>query len=276
MGNKTSTVSVFSAEEIPVFYSKNMMELQLISSSKGNQRKWYEQEKGLYVKEQFFYQGRYWKDYLVEIISSEIGKQLPFKCAKVLQQQLCKIVDLAGTHYGVYSYDFAPGLSYVSFKRIIDARNSYFDVRADIATKWDFVLESVHNFCELDYTDYLITMTLLDYLIGNEDRHINNFGVLQGDAGFLIPPLFDFGLGMFEHDLKYEHVPFRECLQMMYSKPFHADNQKVVDFIAKRYNLDDYLPKYLDLTGVEIPSPKAGSYLRNRCMKLGIGLKGVE
>ncbi len=269
-------MKIFDKKVIPVFETGKMSELQLISSSKGNQRKWYVKEERMYVKEQFFYQGKYWKDYLVEVISSEIGKQLPSGCAKVLQQQLCKITDWMGTQYGVCSYDFAPDLRYVSFKRIIDIQNSYFDTRAPIAEKWDFVLESVQGFSGLDYTDYLITMTLLDYLTGNEDRHINNFGILQGGTGFQIPPLFDFGLGLFEHDLKYEHVPFRECLKLMYSKPFHADNQKVINFVAKKYDLGQYLPKCLDLADVEIPSPKAGSYLRNRCMELGINLKGVE
>ena len=86
-------MKIFDKKVIPVFETGKMSELQLISSSKGNQRKWYVKEERMYVKEQFFYQGKYWKDYLVEVISSEIGKQLPSGCAKVLQQQLCKITD---------------------------------------------------------------------------------------------------------------------------------------------------------------------------------------
>lgn len=263
-------------DNLPIFYAEDMVELQLLSSSKGNQRKWYHSEKDVYVKEQFFYQGRYWKDYLVEVISSEIGKQLPAKCARVLEQRACIITDANGMAYGVYSKNFAAGLSYIPFKRIIDANNIYFDERADIDEKWNFVLESIEKFCKLDYTDFLITMTLLDYLVGNEDRHLNNFGVLFGNHIFSISPLFDFGLGLFEHDLKYEHVAFRECLALMYSKPFHINNQKTVDYVAKRYNITAYLPKQLQLSGVEIPSAKAGSYLRNRCMQLGINLEGVE
>lgn len=262
---------------LPVFYTESMMELQLLSSSKGNQRKWYFPEKDIYVKEQFFYQGKYWKDYLVEVIASEIGKQLPARCTEVLEQHACTIRDEVGVSYGVYSDNFANNLSYVSFSRILSANHCFFEERADISEKWDFVLKSMKEFCQLDYTDCLITMTVLDYLVGNEDRHLNNFGVLCENNGvYRIPPLFDFGLGLFEHDLKYEHKPFRECVESMYFKPFHRKSQKVIDYVKQRYPLEEYLPKELDLTGVKIPNAKGSSYLRNRCMQLGIPLKGVE
>ncbi|RKI29903.1 hypothetical protein D7V82_04865 [bacterium 1xD8-6] len=263
-------------KNLPAFDTRDMTELQLLSTSKGNQRKWYFPKKDIYVKEQFFYQGKYWKDYLVEVVSSEIGKQLPAKCVKVLEQWECAIIDYTGKFHGVYSDNFAAGLSYIPFKRIMDSHNSYFDERAGIDEKWDFVLESIKKNCKLDYTDFLITMTIMDYLVGNEDRHLNNFGVLYGHGKFSMSPLFDFGLGLFEHDLKYEHIPFRKCLTLMYSKPFHIDNQKVIDYLAKRYHIGEYVPRHLDLSGVKIPSSKAGSYLRNRCSLLGIHLEGVE
>lgn len=196
---------------IPVFHAGDMVELQLLSTSKGNQKKWYDSKKDIYVKSQFFYQGKYWKEYLVEVISAEIGRQLPDRCVEVLAQRECRIVDAVKTVYGVYSDNFAEGLQYVSFNRILAGRGLCFDEGADIGTRWRFVLQTVEEVCKLDYTDYLITMVLMDYLIGNEDRHLNNFGVLYRDNAFFLPPLFDFGIGLFEHDLKYEHVPFREC-----------------------------------------------------------------
>lgn len=269
-------MDAFGIDNVQSFNTKDMLELQLVSSSKGNQRKWYVKEKDVYVKEQFFYQNRYWKDYLVEVIASEIGKQMPEKCTPILQQKLCKIFDSGRVSFGVYSDNFANDKRYISFKRILDSNGIYFDDMTGVGEKWDFVLDVLQKFCKLDYTDFLITMVIVDYLVGNEDRHINNFGVLAEKGDFLVSPLFDFGLGLFEHDLKYEHTSFRECLKLMYSKPFNRDNQKVIDFIMKKYNIASYLPDTLDLSSVEIPSAKAGSYLRNRCIKLGIGLMGVN
>lgn len=264
-----------SMKNIVSFNTVDMLELQLVSTSKGNQRKWYLKEDDVYVKEQFFYQGRCWKDYLVEVIASTIGKQMSVKSAPVVQQNVCKIVDFGRISFGVYSSNFATNAKYISVKRVLDSNSLYFEEEATIAEKWELVLGAMKEFCKLDYTDFLVTMVLLDYLVGNEDRHINNFGVLALEDKFQLSPLFDFGLGLFEHDLKYDHVPFRQCLELMYSKPFDRDNQKVINFVSERYNLSDYLPKTLDLSGTEIPSAKAGSYLRNRCMKLGIELKGV-
>ena len=46
-------------KNLPAFDTRDMTELQLLSTSKGNQRKWYFPKKDIYVKEQFFYQGKY-------------------------------------------------------------------------------------------------------------------------------------------------------------------------------------------------------------------------
>ena len=51
--------------------TQDMLQLSTASSSKGNQRKWLTRD-GRYVKEQFFYQGKYWRDDLVEIIASSV------------------------------------------------------------------------------------------------------------------------------------------------------------------------------------------------------------
>lgn len=259
-----------------VFNSDDMISLQLDSTSKGNQRKWFYPPERLYVKQQFYYAGQYWKDYLVEIIAYEIAQQINLHGVEIVPQYECVIKDGTLSTHGVYSPDFAlNGERFISFNGILVGLNLDFPVRGGVDDKWDFTL---NLFAELglDYTNYLIVMSLLDYLVGNEDRHFNNFGCLQTYSGFKQAPLFDFGLGLFEHDPRYEHESFRDCLQSMQSQPFSKDNQKVIDYLSSRYDLKQFLPDKIDLTGIQVPSLKAGSYLRNRCMHLGIELKGVE
>lgn len=259
-----------------VFNSVDMISLQLGSTSKGNQRKWYYQPERLYVKQQFYYAGQYWKDYLVEIIAYKIAQQINLHGVRVIPQYECIIKDYNLSTHGVYSPDFtANGERFISFNRILVGLNFDFPVYGGIGEKWDFTLDMFAKL-GLDYTNYLIVMSLLDYLVGNEDRHFNNFGCLQTDRGFTQAPLFDFGLGLFEHDPRYEHEPFRDCLRSMQSQPFSRDNQEVIDYLSGRYDLKQFLPFTIDLTGVKVPSLKAGSYLHNRCMQLGIELKGVE
>ncbi len=260
------------------FHTKQLTQLQLESTSKGNQRKWYNHKEGIYVKEQFRYQNKMWKDYLVEVLSYEIWQQFKHdKNVNVLRQQKCKIVDYDCTSMGVYSSNFCEQNEYfVSFKRLLELNGKSFPVSGTISEKWDFTLDTMNYITSLDLVDYLITMSILDYLVGNEDRHLNNFGVITTGKNFKLAPLFDFGLGLFEHDRKYEGEPLRRCIEMMQCQPFSKNNQEVIDFLGKRYDLEKYLPGTLDFTYSEIPTPKAGSYIRNRCMKLCITVKGLD
>lgn len=259
------------------FDVKNLQSLQLGSSSKGNQRKWYSEEDNYFIKEQFFYQGKFWKDNQVEVIASVIASQMNLFEVSVLQQQACDIIDGGYVTHGVYSKMFGENKRFVSYKRLLSVNNQYFDQNTPIADKWVSVIQNVKSCTGLDYVNYLLVMSLLDYLVGNEDRHLNNFGVMQDDSGrFSLAPLFDFGLGLFEHDRVYEGMPFRECVKKMQCKPFNRDNQKVIDWLKDQYDLQQFFNGAIDLTECEIPSAKAGSYLRNRCRYLGLELIGVE
>lgn len=258
---------------VPTFKVQDMIELQLLSTSKGNQRKWFFD--GNYVKEQFYYQDKYWRDDLVERITSVIGKQLETSNL-VLEQSLCLIEEENTTHFGIYSKDFLKAEEkYVSVQRMLEVSNVDFDTRMGCIERYDFLRSFLESKTGLDFGQYLDTMILLDYLVGNEDRHLNNFGVIYKEGSVRFAPLFDFGLGLFEHDRRYAYTPFSQCIHKMECKPFSTDNQKIMD-----YRLTDglclELPNSIDLTNCQIPSAKAGSYLRNRCMHLGIALEGVE
>ena len=270
-GDYLKKMNLFNS--VPIFKTQDMVELQLLSTSKGNQRKWLFNDN--YVKEQFYYQDKYWRDDLVERIASVIGKQLETSNF-VLEQSLCLIEDNSSTLCGIYSKDFlSPGEEYVSIQRMLEANNLSFDTRMGCVERYGFIRSFLESKTGLEFGVYLDTMILLDYLIGNEDRHLNNFGVIHKNGKFKYSPLFDFGLGLFEHDMKYTCIPFKQCLTKMECKPFSIDNQKIMD-----YRLTDglrlKLPDKIDLSECEIPSAKAGSYLRNRCMHLGIILEGVE
>lgn len=260
------------------FNTRDLKTLQLQGSSKGNQRKWFSIEKNIFVKEQFYYQDKYWKDYMVEAIASEIGLQMELFEIEVLQQKICKIIDRNAVTYGVYSPLFGNGKRFLSYHRLLGLNNRVFQEIDSIENKWNNVLRDIEEITGLNYENYLLIMSIIDYLVGNEDRHLNNFGVLIDENGkYSIPPLFDFGLGLFEHDRIYEGLPFRECIENMQCKPFSLQNQEVIDYLQTRYDLKKFFKGgKIDLSNCEIPSLKAGSYLRNRCMHLGIELKGVE
>lgn len=275
---KESLTAISSFSNDRTFKSSSLTKLQLGNTSKGNQQKWYCENTDEFIKEQFYYQGKYWRDDLVEIIASKLALQMNLGKISVVRQEGCRIYQSDGSVInGVCSKNFCDrGQRFVSAARLAPAIEDILLDTQSVKERWAIVTTTLQDATGLDYKDYLAAMCLLDYLVGNEDRHLNNFGVLRNQDGFSLAPLFDFGLGLFEHNRRYEGLPFRDCLKQMQCKPFHVNNQIVIDFLADHGMIDNLLPEEFDLTGVEIPSPKAGSYLRNRCLHLGVKLKGVE
>ena len=268
-------MSFFDDDRVKEFNVRDLKELQLGSSSKGNQRKWYAVDSDLFVKEQFYYQDVYWRDDLVEIISFTLAKQMGLADV-VLKQDGCVIVDAGKRTFGVFSRNFcSDNFQFVSIRRLLTLYKEEFPLSVPHYEKYEFLLSFLNKITGLDFTLYLQAMVILDYLVGNEDRHLNNFGVLTDGVTVKMAPLFDFGLGLFEHDKKYQNLPFRKCLELMECKPFSADNQEIVDYVVKN-GLSFTLPEILDLSGCMIPSPKVGSYLLNRCEKLDISVIGVD
>ena len=45
------------------------------------------------------------------------------------------------------------------------------------------IIELYKEYYSVDSTKYLIVMFLIDYLVANEDRHTNNFGILVTQSG---------------------------------------------------------------------------------------------
>ena len=259
-------------EDLKVFDTKDLVSLQLGSTSKGNQEKWVEPNSGLWIKEQFYYQGKFWKDYLVEALASTIAEQMDLFGVPVLKQSICEIRSGSKQTIGVYSQDFCKDANYISFNRILENSRGEVDFQMSAEERWNYLISVIMSYFDVDYTEYLTVMTLIDIIVGNEDRHLSNFGIMENGK---LAPIFDFGLGLFEHDRCYEGVPFNRCLGMMHFKPLSPDVQVATDFIKDRVKVERYFPKGLDLTEVELPSAKAGSYLRNRFSALGISLKGV-
>lgn len=276
-------INVFDNQnKIRIVDTFKLVSMQTNSSSKGNQRKWLSPLTNEIIKEQFYYQERYWRDDLVEVIASTLAQQMNLYNVKVVVQKPCIVRDGKKETFGVISTDFTNTCGkFVSINHLIKSIEGDMTDTKDIETRWFLVLNGLQKVTGLDLTNYLIVTSILDYLVGNEDRHLNNLGVTIKDNEFQVAPLFDFGLGLFEHDEQYLHRPFRECLALMQCKPFATDNQNVIDFIREYYantiyDIKNYLPLEFDLTGVDVPSAKAGSYLRNRCSILGVVLKGVD
>lgn len=215
-------------ERIDVGDTSRFVTVELGTSSKGNQNKWYDRISKRYIKEQFLWQGKLWMDYKVERISSLLGEQLDTLGVKIVQQRICQ---LSNGKFGVVSDDFCyKEQCWVPFARI--AGPSFSCNREYPFRNWRSIIETVKEKCKCDITDYAVVMVVMDYLLLNEDRHLNNFGVLQeADGSYKVAPLFDFGLGLFEHDRMYEGLDYKAAYAKVAGKPFSSDLHEAVQML---------------------------------------------
>ena len=109
----------------------------------------------------------------------------------------------------------------------------------------------------LDARPYLDTMLVFDYLICNEDRHLNNFGVLKNmrDNSYRFPPLFDNGYAL--GFMQAEYKPVEQYLYACKAKPFSTSFSKqlhLVENLPAGLILPESVP---DTIFVGLPMPEA-------------------
>lgn len=242
-----------------LFHKKDCIALDLQSSSKGAQRKWLSGDKKFLIKEQFYYQLRYWNDDLVEVIASSIGKQLHINC---MEQWLGNI---SGQDCS-FSYYWGDK-KFIPFGRLEHYRG--IEEISDVVDKIKYTVELLNDNTHLDFTQYLADMTVLDFLVGNEDRHLFNFGALYNGMDYEVPALFDFGLGLFEHDVYYKSLTFEQCLAKMSKKPFH-DWDKALNYFAAIAVLPEATE--VKISKKLLPNLLAEPYLVYSFKQLGIGV----
>lgn len=262
---KVSSTRFFS--DIRQFAYKDLDELSVGTSSKGNQQKWYCSTERLFVKGPFIWQGVTWKDWKVELLACDLAKQCKVENL-ILQQMYGEIEGLPV----VYSEDFRDKLgTFVSFGRLLKLNELEYPQNAFPEAKFDFIVNTVEQICGIDITDYILTMALLDALVGNEDRHLNNFGVYLKDGEYNPGPLFDFGLGLFEHDLKYQNKDLETALEMMECKPFNSNPVSNVNWLkGKHGHFLKRLPGTFRVAASDFPNELSKQYFSEVCKQLEV------
>lgn len=202
--------------------SPDIVELSLDSTSKGNQSKFYNKGTHEYIKGAFHYQGKYWKDALVERLAWRLSTMTDTLGVKIMRQD---VISFDNGVLGCVSKDFTyyHNIEWLSIYRLLNGQVSS---RTGESNKiFRKLVGTTNKLIHIDITDYLIVMIVFDCLLGNEDRHYNNFGVgiNTEDNMYCIAPLFDFGLGLFEHDLKYSNLDLDEAILRMQGRPFNEN-----------------------------------------------------
>lgn len=254
------------------FDSSELLSLSTMTSSKGNQRKWKTKDGRYYIKGCFRDVYREWRDDLVEVIASQYAGSCNLPCGvSVVAQGTCTVDgELASysTAFDLGKYIFIP---YNRARRLFLKQ---FDPFAGTPKECFLnIVSDISHIIRKDVTPFIVTMMLLDLIILNEDRHLNNFGLLLGEDDTLtVAPLFDFGLGLYEHDTCYDKN--RQSLQLADPrlKPCWFKASDCADFLIDHCGQywSDILPSVIYLSSFTFPSELLRIYFRNINERLGV------
>lgn len=217
-------------------------------------------DKRYFIKEPFRYQNIIWADYKVELLAENIITQLNIETESI-RQEFCTI----DNRPAVCSINFRTnGYEFISFHRIIEKmRLKFVDVWFP-EVKFQFTIDTIQKYFGLDVTNYMLDMVLIDTLVGNEDRHLNNFGVFNGKNGITVAKLFDYGLGLFEHDARYRKCSdVQSAIEMMECKPFNQNPVANINWLKREHlnYLKNALPDSIKVKERLIPNSLGRSYL---------------
>lgn len=220
---------------VHVLYPKAGEEKKTASTSKGNQRKWYDKENDRWVKQdRNGYEGKAeWFAYQLLCCSN-----VPTNW--YVSYEACILVHLDGREFsGCYSQNFLqPGDMLIPVQRLMDSLG--IDVEEDlfggrsVEGKVNNLLMTLRlENAPTDIQQYFSFMLDFDAVILNEDRHLNNIALIKDINGnYRVCPLFDHGLSLLSDTSDY---PPRYTVDLnipqVSSKPFSSDFMKQVGVI---------------------------------------------
>lgn len=243
----------------------------------GNQEKWVLPSSNIHVKAAYTKHGIIYKDYICEELACKIGSQFGFDMSV---NKACRIVsrdgeNIAGSYSKIFltdSEELVP-MSLLLEKHLTDKVCKSWD-RLSIRERLERVLSICTEDCRLISNKYILDMVTLDYLIGNVDRHMSNFGVLYDfhTQEYRFPPHFDNGLSLFEFDGLFNGLTLEESMNRLYAQPFGDYFQEVYQVAVNL--LGSGSMKVCRLTDLVFPSRKAFDYFEYVTKKLNIPLIG--
>ena len=217
---------MFDSETESIIYLSDKNRFILSSTSKGNQIKWYKD--GIYYKaDSFGYEG------LAEVMANILAKHI--KDFDYTEYKLCTIVEGDRQYNGCYCSSFLEDSeSYLSFMRILELLHFDFEKNSKEGMKVTFknICKHIKYVTGIDIQSYLAKALYFDSLILNEDRHLNNIGIISYITGYKAAPYFDNGLSMLADTRDYPlDLDLYENIKHAHAKPFLRTFEKQVKIL---------------------------------------------
>lgn len=113
---------------------------------------------------------------------------------------------------------------------------------AKIATmeeRISFTLKMVRSIIGLDVTDYLKKVLMLNMIVLNEDRHVNNLAVIFDGTDFRAAPIFDNGVSLLTANVSVNwHFPMEENVKRVIARPFSGSHKKMYEYLGKGFSVN--------------------------------------
>lgn len=248
------------------------------SSTDGFQPKFHSKDGKYFIKAQAIIGGTLMNDWMVEIIASEFCETLGIPC--ILQHE-CDVVYNEQIWKGVYSNNFEQdGYTFISFERLLNmmgktSKTDEFN-RMSTTEKLRWCAQSISNYTELSYAEcenYMLDLAVLDCLVGNCDRHTRNFGVFfdNSNGKFSIAPIFDSGMGLFEHDYyRDNYSSYDAAMGNVYVSPYGEDPFEMMTILQDEFDLKRY-----NFAALHMPQKLPNKYSEEYLLRMFRKVKGL-
>lgn len=177
--------------------------------------------------------------------------------AEYLISNFLSFTDLAQDEYVLYEHGFINGRSGCRSKNFLqDGENfitfyrlyfSEFGMNmAEVLVKLPnmeerikYTIDIIFELSGIDVTDYLRKTFTLDLITLNEDRHLNNLGLIGVEDHFSQAPIFDNGKSLLTANVSVNwYFPIEDNVKRVIARPFAGSHRKMFDYFGKGFNVN--------------------------------------
>lgn len=253
---------IFTISKQDILYSR--------TDTDGFQLKALSKDRQWFIKAQAVIGEKYMDDWRVEIIASDLAKQLNIPC---VEQSRCQVIFGKNKYDAVYSKNFElDGFEFVSFDSLIRRMGfSTYDkefIRRNAIEKLEWCAEKLSVIGRIPFEDtlkHMIDLAVIDCLVGNVDRHTKNFGLFFDSIRdqYQVPLIFDNGMGLFEHDVyRDQYENFDEAMRNVCVSPYGEDPFDLIQMLDEKYGLKKVYPNINRIQYLEMDvTPLATEYM---------------
>lgn len=199
-----------------------------LTSSKGNQEKWYDKASDKWFKlDQFGYEA--FSEAVISALleESNIEKETPFR---FVRYSIEKINVHGHIRIGCSSRNFLKqGQSLITLRRLFSKKDnvslkSRFERLSSNKKRLAYLAETTAEYTGLKlFPQYLTMLFEIDALFLNDDRHLNNIAVIEENGRYDYCPVFDNGAGLLSNTMIYcMDIEPSALIKEAYARPFNT------------------------------------------------------